>query len=160
VLAVINRVGLDPRRLELEITETAMMSDPEVAAKVVTELQSVGIRVSLDDFGTGQSSLGRLRDFAFNKVKIDRSFVSEITVDKSAEHIVRAILAMCEGLNLKVIAEGIETEEQALKLQELGCKSGQGWFYGKAVDAATTFAMIEAEEFARAGAARQNLVIR
>jgi EAL domain-containing protein (putative c-di-GMP-specific phosphodiesterase class I) len=140
VLAVINRVGLDPRRLELEITETAMMSDPEVAAKVVTELHSIGIRVSLDDFGTGQSSLGRLRDFAFNKVKIDRSFVSEITFDKSAEHIVRAILMMCEGLNLKVIAEGIETEEQALKLQELGCKSGQGWFYGKAVDAATTFA--------------------
>jgi predicted signal transduction protein with EAL and GGDEF domain len=114
VLAIINRVGLDPRRLELEITETAMMSDPEVAAKVVNELHTIGIRVSLDDFGTGQSSLGRLRDFAFNKVKIDRSFISEITVDKSAEHIVRAILMMCEGLNLKVIAEGIETEEQAL----------------------------------------------
>lgn len=160
VLAVINRVGLDPRRLELEITETAMMSDPEVAAKVVDELHSVGIRVSLDDFGTGQSSLGRLRDFTFNKVKIDRSFVSEITIDKSAEHIVRAILAMCEGLNLKVIAEGIETEEQAEKLRELGCKSGQGWLYGKAVDAAATFALIEAEELARASASRSSLLIR
>ena len=137
-----------------------MMSDPEVAAKVVDELHSVGIRVSLDDFGTGQSSLGRLRDFTFNKVKIDRSFVSEITIDKSAEHIVRAILTMCEGLNLKVIAEGIETEEQAAKLRELGCKSGQGWLYGKAVDAASSFALIEAEELARASASRSSLLIR
>jgi len=123
-----------------------MMSDPEIAAKVVNELRSVGIRVSLDDFGTGQSSLGRLRDFAFNKVKIDQSFISEITVDKSAEHIVRAILAMCEGLNLKVVAEGIETEEQAEKLRELGCKSGQGWLYGKAVDTAAAMELIEAQD--------------
>ena len=154
VLAVVNRVGLDPRRLELEITETAMMSDPEIAAKVVNELHSVGIRVSLDDFGTGQSSLGRLREFAFNKVKIDRSFISEITIDKSAEHIVRAILTMCEGLNLKVIAEGIETEEQAEKLRQLGCKSGQGWLYGKAVDASASFSLIEAQELAGARPAK------
>lgn len=147
-MAILNRVGLDPRRLELEITETAMMSDPEIAAKVVDELRAVGIRVSLDDFGTGQSSLGRLRDFVFDKVKIDRSFVSEITVDKSAEHIVRAILAMCEGLDLAVIAEGIETEEQARKLMELGCRTGQGWLYGKAVDAATTLKLIEAQKAA------------
>lgn len=146
VMSIVNRAGLDPRRLELEITETAMMSDPEIAAKVVAELQSVGIHVSLDDFGTGQSSLGRLRDFAFNKVKIDRSFISEITSDRSAEHIVRAILTMCEGLGLKVIAEGIETEEQARKLREMGCRSGQGWHYGKAVEAEQTFDLIESME--------------
>jgi diguanylate cyclase (GGDEF)-like protein len=148
MLAIINRVGLDPRRLELEITETAMMSDPEIAAKVINELHTIGIRVSLDDFGTGQSSLGRLREFAFNKLKIDRSFISEITVDKSSEHIVRAILMMCEGLDLKVIAEGIETEEQAEMLRALGCRSGQGWLYGKAVDSAETFRMIEAQQYA------------
>ena len=108
ILAILNRVGLDPRRLELEITETAMMSDPETAQKIVNELRAVGVRVSLDDFGTGQSSLGRLRDFTFDKVKIDRAFVSEITTDRPSEHIIKAILAMCEGLDLKVVAEGIE----------------------------------------------------
>ncbi len=145
VMAIINSVGLDPKRLELEITETAMMSDPETAAKVVNELRAVGIRVSLDDFGTGQSSLSRLREFAFDKVKIDRSFVNEITVDRSSETIVKAILAMCEGLDLKVIAEGIETPEQAAKLLELGCRTGQGYLFGKAVNAETTYALIKSE---------------
>ena len=138
VLAIINRAGLDPRRLELEITETAMMSDPEIAAKVVNELRGIGVRISLDDFGTGQSSLGRLREFSFDKVKIDRSFISEITTDRSAEHIVRAILTMCDGLDLKVIAEGVETAEQAAKLIQLGCRTGQGWLFGRAVDAVSS----------------------
>ncbi|MBW3097084.1 EAL domain-containing protein [Pseudohoeflea sp. DP4N28-3] len=146
VLAILNSVGLDPRRLELEITETAVMSDPETAAKVINELRAVGIRIALDDFGTGQSSLGRLRDFAFDKVKIDRSFISEITVDRSAEHIVRAVLAMCEGLHLMPIAEGIETPEQAAKLLELGCDVGQGYLFGKAAGADRSFAMIREEQ--------------
>jgi diguanylate cyclase (GGDEF)-like protein len=150
VMAILNSVGLDPRRLELEITETAMMSDPETAAKVVDELRAMGIRVSLDDFGTGQSSLGRLREFAFDKVKIDRSFVNEITVDRSSETIVRAILAMCHGLDLNVVAEGIETPEQAAKLLELGCRAGQGYLFGKAVNAETTYALIKSERAAQA----------
>ncbi|MGN6549223.1 MAG: putative bifunctional diguanylate cyclase/phosphodiesterase [Pararhizobium sp.] len=135
ILSVLNRVGLDPRRLELEITETAMMSDPETAQKIVAELRAVGVRVSLDDFGTGQSSLGRLRDFAFDKVKIDRAFVSEITTDRPSEHIIKAILAMCDGLDLKVIAEGIEEEAQADRLIAFGCRSGQGFLYGRPMTA-------------------------
>ena len=75
-LAILNRVGLDPRRLELEITETAVMTDADTAQKIVGELRAAGVRISLDDFGTGQSSLGRLRYFSFDKVKIDRAFVS------------------------------------------------------------------------------------
>lgn len=146
LMSVLNTTGFDPHRLELEITETAMMNDPEAAAKVVDELHAAGIRVSLDDFGTGQSSLSRLRDFAFDKVKIDRSFVSEITENMPSQHIVRAILAMCKGLELQVIAEGIETADQASKLLELGCKSGQGYLFGKAVSAETTFALIKAEQ--------------
>lgn len=146
VMAILNSVGFDPRRLEMEITETAMMTDPETASNVVDELRAVGIGVSLDDFGTGQSSLGRLRDFNFDKVKIDRSFVSEITIDQSSEHIVKAILTMCEGLNLKVIAEGIETPEQAAKLLQLGCVSGQGYLFGKAVDSETTYGLIKANQ--------------
>ena len=158
VMAILSSVGFDPRRLELEITETAMMTDPETAAKVINELRAVGVGVSLDDFGTGQSSLGRLRTFGFDKVKIDRSFVSEITVDRSCEHIVRAILAMCAGLNLKVIAEGIETAEQAAKLYELGCRSGQGYLFGKAVNAETTFALIQTEQDAQLRNRRPNAI--
>lgn len=138
VLAIINRVGLDPRRLELEITETAVMTDADVAQKIVTELRAAGVRISLDDFGTGQSSLGRLRDFSFDKVKVDRAFVSRIATDRASEHIVKAIIAMCEGLNLEVVAEGIEDLAEASKLKDLGCGMGQGYFYGKPVDAVTT----------------------
>jgi len=145
ILAILNRVGLDPRRLELEITETAMMSDPETAQKIVNELRAVGVRVSLDDFGTGQSSLGRLRDFTFDKVKIDRAFVSEITTDRPSEHIIKAILAMCDGLDLKVIAEGIEEEAQAEKLRKLGCVAGQGYLYGRPMSDEQAYAFVEAQ---------------
>lgn len=136
ILSIIRRVGLHPARLEIEITETAMMSDPEMARSIIDELRAAGVRVSLDDFGTGQSSLGRLRDFTFDKVKVDRAFVSEITRDRPSEHIVRAILTMCEGLDLKVVAEGIEEVEQAEKLIELGCGLGQGYLYGRPMRAA------------------------
>ncbi len=89
------------------------------------------MRISLDDFGTGQSSLGRLRDFTFDKLKIDRSFVSRIATDRASEHIIKAIVTMCDGLNLEVVAEGIEDFAEALKLKGLGCGMGQGYFYGK-----------------------------
>lgn len=138
VLAIVARAGLDPRRLELEITETAVMTDAEVAQKIVTDLRAAGVRVSLDDFGTGQSSLGRLRDFSFDKVKVDRAFVSRISTDRASEHIVKAIIAMCDGLNLEVVAEGIENVSEAAKLKALGCGMGQGYFYGKPADSVAT----------------------
>lgn len=134
VLSIINRVGLDPRRLDMEITETAVVADPETAQKIVNDLRSHGIRISLDDFGTGQSSLGRLMDFTFDKVKIDRAFVCRITKDKASEHIISAIVTMCEGLGLDVVAEGVEDFAEALKLKALGCGMGQGYFYGKPMD--------------------------
>ena len=138
VLEIIRSVGLSPKRLELEITETAIMGDPEMAFEIVEQLRAEGIRISLDDFGTGQSSLGRLRDFNFDKVKIDRSFISSINDDKPSEHIIRAIIAMCEGLDLKVIAEGIEDGDQEKMLLQLGCVSGQGYLYAKAMDIPST----------------------
>ncbi|WEX78168.1 EAL domain-containing protein [Sinorhizobium numidicum] len=138
LLAIVNQVGLDPHRLELEITETAVMTDTGVAQKIVSELRAAGVCVSLDDFGTGQSSLGRLRDFSFDKVKIDRAFVSRISADRASEHIVKAIVSMCEGLELEVVAEGIEDVSEALILKALGCGMGQGYFYGKPADAVTT----------------------
>ncbi|MCZ8179345.1 MAG: EAL domain-containing protein [Rhizobium sp.] len=137
-LSILNSVGFDPRRLELEITETAVMSSADTARRIIKELKDAGIRISLDDFGTGQSSLGRLREFTFDKVKIDRAFVSAITTDRTSEHIIKAIVSMCEGLDLEVVAEGIETEAEAQKLRELGCGMGQGYHFGKPVDAAAT----------------------
>jgi diguanylate cyclase (GGDEF)-like protein len=138
ILAILDRTGFDPRRLEIEITETGLMSDPVSAEKIVNDLRRVGIRVSLDDFGTGQSSLGRLREFHFDKLKIDRAFVSSILDDRPSEHIIRAILAMCDGLGMDVVAEGIEEEAQADRLVQFGCAGGQGYLFGKPVDADAT----------------------
>ncbi len=90
-------LGFDPRRLEIEITETGLMTDSLSAEKILTDLRREGIRISLDDFGTGQSSLGRLREFHFDKIKIDRSFVSSILSDRPSEHIIRAVLSMCDA---------------------------------------------------------------
>ena len=138
ILAILDRSGFDPRRLEIEITETGLMNDPASAEKIVEDLRRVGIRVSLDDFGTGQSSLGRLREFHFDKLKIDRAFVSSILDDRPSEHIIRAILAMCEGLGMDVVAEGIEQEAQADRLVQFGCAGGQGYLFGRPVDADAT----------------------
>jgi diguanylate cyclase (GGDEF)-like protein len=131
IMAALQRHGLSPKRLELEITETAVMANPAAAARIIGELKAEGIRISLDDFGTGQSSLGRLRELPFDKLKIDRAFVSSLQDDKASETIVRAILAMCHGLGIRVIAEGIETQGQAARLIEMGCHGGQGWLFGK-----------------------------
>ncbi|MHB2267248.1 putative bifunctional diguanylate cyclase/phosphodiesterase [Aliihoeflea sp. PC F10.4] len=138
VIAIADRVGFDPRRLEIEITETGLMSMPETAASIITEFKDAGVRIALDDFGTGQSSLGRLREFPFDKLKIDRSFVSSLLSDRASEHIVKAILAMCIGLEMEAVAEGIEEEAQAARLDEFGCALGQGYLYGRAVPAAAT----------------------
>ncbi|CAN7184055.1 MULTISPECIES: putative bifunctional diguanylate cyclase/phosphodiesterase [Neorhizobium] len=143
ILATLARVGLDPHRLELEITETAVMTSADTAQRIITDLRQQGVRISLDDFGTGQSSLGRLRDFTFDKVKIDRAFVSRITTDRASEHIVKAIIAMCDGLNLAVVAEGIEEKADADKLNELGCAMGQGYYYGRPADSAVTLRYLQ-----------------
>ncbi|MCB1461978.1 MAG: bifunctional diguanylate cyclase/phosphodiesterase [Nitratireductor sp.] len=128
------RAGLPLHRLEIEVTESAIMSDPDTAARIIGDLHQAGIRASMDDFGTGQSSLGRLRQLQLDKVKIDRSFVMTIGEDKTAEHIVRAILEMCEGLGMTVVAEGIEELDQAETLRRYGCHAGQGYLFGKPRD--------------------------
>lgn len=149
VLEISARSGLDPRRLEVEITETGLMSQPETAAAIIGEFKRAGARIALDDFGTGQSSLGRLRDFPFDKLKIDRSFIASIMEDRASEHIVRAILAMCTGLGMGAVAEGIEERAQARRLAELGCRMGQGFLYGRAEPALATAEFIHARESRR-----------
>lgn len=135
---IASEAGLPLHRLEIEVTETAVMSDPQTAAVIIDELHESGIRVSMDDFGTGQSSLGRLRELKLDKVKIDRDFVKAIGDDKSAEHIIRAIIEMCEGLELTVVAEGIEMLQQAESLKRFGCHAGQGFLFGHPQDALRT----------------------
>lgn len=142
LLRVVEKSGLPARRLEIEVTETAMMSDPEIAAGILEELHDAGVRISMDDFGTGQSSLGRLREMKLDKVKIDRAFIMAIGEDKPAEHIVRAILEMCAGLDLTVVAEGIEEVAQAEALKKYGCHAAQGYLFGKPQDATKTMSYI------------------
>ncbi len=142
VIETVKKAGLVPTRLQLEVTETAMMSDPETASLVIDELAEAGIGISMDDFGTGQSSLGRLRELHLDKVKIDRSFVTEIGKERPAEHIVKAIIGMCSGLELTVIAEGIEDIAQAERLKRFGCHAGQGYLFGKPQDAQRTMSYI------------------
>jgi len=146
IKGILASTGFDPRRLEIELTETGLMTDPRSAAKIIEELRDHGMRIALDDFGTGQSSLGRLRDFRFDKLKIDRSFVSSMLEDQPSEHIVRAIVALCEGLRLGVIAEGIEQEEQARLLMSLGCSEGQGYLFGAPIDASAAVLLVHAQD--------------
>ncbi len=142
IIRTISKAGLPANRLEIEVTETAMMSDPETASMIIDELHNAGIRISMDDFGTGQSSLGRLRELKLDKVKIDRAFIMAIGEDKPAEHIVRAILEMCAGLDLTVVAEGIEEMNQAESLKKYGCHAGQGYLFGKPQDEHKTMGYI------------------
>ncbi|MDZ7805185.1 EAL domain-containing protein [Thiohalophilus sp.] len=117
--------------LELEITESGVMQDPEQAVQTLNAFKELGVSVAIDDFGTGYSSLAYLKRFPIDVLKIDRSFVRDITVDDDDAAIVRTILAMAQALNLQVIAEGVESESQLKLLAALGCSEGQGYYYAR-----------------------------
>jgi EAL domain-containing protein (putative c-di-GMP-specific phosphodiesterase class I) len=127
--------GLDPRCLALEITESCLMHDPDDAVVTLSLLHNMGITVSIDDFGTGYSSLGYLKRFPLDALKIDRSFISEVTENPEDAAIVRAILAMAHSLRLKVVAEGVETEKQLRFLRKIGCDEIQGYLLSKPLPA-------------------------
>jgi diguanylate cyclase (GGDEF)-like protein len=118
---------LEPRYLELELTESAVMSDAETSVQIMRRLSDLGLRISVDDFGTGYSSLSYLRRLPLDKLKIDRSFISEIVTSRDDAEIVRAIVSLAHSLHLKVIAEGVETQEQLTFLRSLGCDQYQGY---------------------------------
>nr|WP_281379068.1 EAL domain-containing protein [Aurantimonas endophytica] len=126
---------LPAERLELEITESAFVQDSKGLDEIFERLLGLGISFALDDFGTGYSSLGYLHRFPISKIKIDRSFVSNVPMDGQAMAILRSIRALAEGLDIKTIAEGIETPEQAETLRIMGCQQGQGYLFGKPMDA-------------------------
>ncbi|MCB4768828.1 EAL domain-containing protein [Ancylobacter sp. Lp-2] len=127
---VLRETGLDPARLELEITETALFADDQRNLDVLRRLRALGVRVVLDDFGTGYSSLSHLRQFPLDKIKIDRSFVQEMTYRSDSAAIVDALAALAVRLNMTTTAEGIETAEQLDVARRVGCTEGQGYFLG------------------------------
>ena len=131
ILTALTRAGLSPSRLEIEVTETVLIDDVEVALDTLRQIRALGVRVALDDFGTGYSSLSYLRSFPFDKVKIDRSFVQELTTRRDNQIIVQAIRDMALGLGMSVTAEGVETCEQAERLRQSGCEELQGFLYSR-----------------------------
>ncbi len=143
ILTILSEAGLPPSRLEIEITESALIQDLVAAERIIADLKNAGIRIALDDFGTGYSSLGQLSRFSFDKIKIDRMFVSEATDGKKNEKILRTIIGLGKGLDILTTAEGIETEEQLQALIRMGCNLGQGYLFGKAVPAAEASRLLE-----------------
>ena len=123
--------GIDPKRLELEVTETAMMQDRDRAAFILDELARMGISVAVDDFGTGYSNLSYLVDFSFKKLKIDQSFVSRLETDANSGAVVSTIVGLSRALGVHTIAEGVETENQATLLRAAGCEVVQGYLFGR-----------------------------
>jgi diguanylate cyclase (GGDEF)-like protein len=135
VRAVLDRTGFDGSRLEVEITEEALVHDLKVARGVLDGLRALGMTVSLDDFGTGFSSLYHLRELPVDKVKIDKSFMRALDTDADSARYVAAIIGLCHALGLEMTAEGIEDAPTLLRLRELGCTYGQGYLFGRAVPA-------------------------
>ena len=126
VVSMVTVSGLPPSCLELEITETALMANPEQAVRTLERCKAIGVRVALDDFGTGYSSLNYLAQLPIDRLKLDKSFVHRMPVDHKTTAIIRSVLAMGRDLGLVVIAEGIETEQQLAMLDAMGCIQGQG----------------------------------
>jgi EAL domain-containing protein (putative c-di-GMP-specific phosphodiesterase class I) len=134
--------GLPPEYLELEITESMVMREVDVAIDKMRELAAMGIRLSIDDFGTGYSSLAVLNQFPIHTLKIDKSFVRDVTTNPNDIAISASILALAHTMNLTVVAEGLETQEQVAFFREKGCEIGQGYFFSKPIPALEAEAML------------------
>ncbi len=128
---IIAETGINPRSLKLEVTESVVMENAEIALQILSELCALGVRLSSDDFGTGYSSLSYLHRFPFDRLKIDRSFITKMDQDTKSEEIVRSIIILAKNLKMEVVAEGIENEKQYQQLFELGCKLGQGYLFAR-----------------------------
>jgi EAL domain-containing protein (putative c-di-GMP-specific phosphodiesterase class I) len=135
VKAALDDARLEPGYIELELTESAVMHNPEQSAATLQKLSAMGVHISIDDFGTGYSSLSYLRRFPLDKLKIDRSFIRDLMSNPDDGSIVRAIISLAHSLRLRVVAEGVETIEQLNLLRDLGCDQYQGFYCSPAVPA-------------------------
>ncbi|CZT36813.1 bifunctional diguanylate cyclase/phosphodiesterase [Rhizobium sp. 9140] len=139
IASVLDATGLAPARLELEITETALLKDRVATLDILRQIKALGVKVVMDDFGTGYSSLSNLQSFPFDGLKIDRSFIAEMDHDANARAIVRAVVSLGRSLNLPVTAEGIETQAQYRMIVDEGCAHAQGYLFGKPDKGPETF---------------------
>ena len=142
VARALSDAHLEPTRLELEITESLLLGNTEPVLDTLAELKSLGIEIAMDDFGTGYSSLGYLRKFAFDKIKVDRSFVSDLGASKESAAIVRAVVGLAAGLGMATLAEGVETEAQIDSLIAEGCSQAQGYYFSRPRPAADIRAVL------------------
>ena len=159
IVAILKDTGLDPRYLEIELTETALMTDIAATNAVLHSLKALGVKLAIDDFGTGWSSLSYLRDFPIDALKVDKSFVQEITGDAKPAAIVSAVISMGKSLKHRVIAEGVETPEQLAFLRREDCEEGQGYYFSVPLAAQDFARLLEPASRSRvalqASAARQ-----
>jgi EAL domain-containing protein (putative c-di-GMP-specific phosphodiesterase class I) len=135
ILRCLRETGVDPRLLELELTESMVMHNPEQAAAMLKELKAMGLTLSIDDFGTGYSSLAYLKRFPIDSVKVDRSFVKDIPGNAEDVAIVESVIALAHSLRLRVVAEGVETAEQEAHLRQAACDEMQGYLASKPLPA-------------------------
>ena len=142
LVAIAHEFDIAPHQLEVELTESVAMQDSEQHVTKLHALRDLGVRVSVDDFGTGYSSLAYLRNLPIDYLKIDRTFVRDMNVDRNDAAIVRAIISMAQSLHLGTVAEGIETREHASQLLALGCSTGQGYFFSKPISAHETHELL------------------
>ena len=130
---VLGETGLAPQRLELEITEGLLMRNTEATIATLHRLKDIGLRIAMDDFGTGYSSLSYLQSFPFDRIKVDRSFVSQLGANSTSSTVVRAVVDIATSRGMQTTAEGVETEEQRAALEALGCDEAQGYLLGRPV---------------------------
>ena len=131
VVSALAASGLSARRLAIEVTETALILDNEATLATLHQLRDLGVQIAMDDFGTGYSSLSYLRSFPFDKIKIDRSFINDISDTGNAGAIVQATISMAASMNMTTTAEGVETREQLEKVRALGCTEMQGYLFSR-----------------------------
>lgn len=143
ILKLLNEVDFPPQRLELEITETALINELDTATEIIYQMHQLGVRISLDDFGTGYSNLSQLSHLDFNKIKIDRSFIDSFQTDEKRMTIVKSMLALGSSLGMETTAEGVETSNQLAALIELGCSRGQGYYLGTPASSEETLKLFE-----------------
>jgi len=145
ILSILGETGLRPRRLELEITESALVDNINVAQRVIDQLRGAGVRVALDDFGTGYATLSQLLALHLDKIKIDRSFVQRLGQDHESLVIIRAVIGLAKGFGLTTTAEGVENADQLACLKANGCAEGQGYLFGKALPANEAHALLQSQ---------------
>jgi len=131
VAQILTETGLEPETLEIEVTESLLMRDADGAAATLGKLKALGVQLAIDDFGTGYSSLSRLKEFPIDRLKIDRSFVRAVSTDRNDQAIACAVIAMADSMNLRVVAEGVETVDQLDFLRARHCNEVQGYFLSR-----------------------------